>query len=273
MSTFFHINEFHISFFVFVKFSNYEFFLVGLYGSNVCGEGGAEFLASSFQNIIIQLMLFIFVINMKHLPKSPPPLTRHSSQPVPRPSGNLATSTPLSPTPTSITLQQADPKRDSRRDPRRHDPSRVVGTPSDHIVEDATSLTQRIPNEQQVGPDEKLNIVSDVAISPIDSHEQKSTDIITMTDEDHLPSSSFLDEDQLSPPGRVETAVMEETYVDLPAVPSYVELTEEEQTDARKMAIKRIIDCWVNLKTGGVYADTHDIAFSTGCLGGGRLLF
>ncbi|CAI9264422.1 unnamed protein product [Lactuca saligna] len=97
-------------------------------------------------------------------------------------------------------------------------------------------------------PDEKLNIVSDVAFSPVDSHEQKSTDNITMTDKDHLPSSLILDEDQLSPPGRVETPVMEETSVDLPAVPSYVELTEKQQTDARKMTIKRIIDSYKQLR-------------------------
>ena len=58
-------------------------------------------------------MLFIFVTNMKHLPKNPPPLTRLSSQPVPQPSDNLATSTSLSSTPTSITLLQADHLRSS----------------------------------------------------------------------------------------------------------------------------------------------------------------
>ncbi|CAH1443372.1 unnamed protein product [Lactuca virosa] len=254
------------------------------------GERGAESLEILISQIHPDLLADIVVTNMKHLPKSPPPLTRLSSQPVPRPS---ATSTPLSPTPTSNTLLQADPKRDSRRDPRRHDPRRVVGTPSDHIVEDAaqsglpesdfdasvlfrqpqptppvedkseilipkietkfhtpenqSSFKEQVPNEQ-VGSDEKLNIVSDVAISSVDSHEQKSTDVITMTDEGHLPSSSFMDEDQLSPPGRVETPVMEETSVDLPAVPSYVELTEEQQRDARKMAIKRIIDSYKQLR-------------------------
>ncbi|KAL7619282.1 hypothetical protein Lser_V15G00028 [Lactuca serriola] len=252
------------------------------------GERGAESLEILISQIHPDLLADIVVTNMKHLPKSPPPLTRLSSQPVPRPSA-----APLSPTPTSNTLLQADPKRDSRRDPRRHDPRRVVGTPSDHIVEDAaqsglpesdfdasllfrqpqptppvedkseilipkietkfhtpenqSSFKEQVPNEQ-VGPDEKLNIVSDVAISSVDSHEQKSTDIITMTDEGHLPSSSFMDDDQLSPPGRVETPVMEETSVDLPAVPSYVELTEEQQRDARKMAIKRIIDSYKQLR-------------------------
>ncbi|CAI9274161.1 unnamed protein product [Lactuca saligna] len=120
--------------------------------------------------------------------------------------------------------------------------------------------------------DEKLNIVSDVSFSPVDSHEQKSTDIITMTDKDHLPSSLILDEDQLSPPGRVETPVMEETSVDLPAVPSYVELTEKQQTDARKMTIKRIIDSYKQLRRVKL-VQTHDIAFLTGCSGEGRLLF
>ncbi|CAI9266398.1 unnamed protein product [Lactuca saligna] len=261
------------------------------------GERGAESLEILISQIHPDLLADIVVTNMKHLPKSPPPLTRLSNQPVPRPS---ATTTPLSPTPTSNTLLQADPKRDSRRDPRRHDPRRVVGTPSDHIVEDAaqsglpdsdfdasvlfrqpqptppvedkseilipkietkfhtpenitnqSSFKEQVPNEQ-VGPDEKLNI----AISSVESHEQKSTDIVTMTDEGHLPSSSFMDEDQLSPPGRVETPVMEETSVDLPAVPSYVELSEEQQRDARKMAIKRIIDSYKQL-SGAEFMQTR----------------
>lgn len=251
------------------------------------GERGAESLEILISQIHPDLLADIVVTNMKHLPKSPPPLTRLST----RPSGNLVTSNAIS---TPAASLQADPKRDSRRDPRRHDPRRVglpVETPPEHIVEDTTqsgsgppesdfdasvlfrqptppvvpsveekseiltpkveakfhipenvtvsqanqsSFKEQVPNEQamQVGPDVKSNSVSDV--------DTKSTDVV-MTDEDHSPS--FMDEeDQLSPP------VMEETCVDLPAVPSYVELSEEQQRDARKMAIKRIIDSYKQLR-------------------------
>ncbi|KVH98820.1 hypothetical protein Ccrd_022950, partial [Cynara cardunculus var. scolymus] len=301
------------------------------------GERGAESLEILISQIHPDLLADIVVTNMKHLPKSPPPLTRLGSLPVTQQSGlpttssqvapttqnpvliapvsisSNAISTPLSTTATSISLQ-ADPKRDSRRDPRRLDPRRValpVGNPSEHTMEDVTSLTQsgpvelefdasalfkrqpprivvpsientseilmpkaetelhipenitkvsqanqsslkeQVPDEQaiQVGPEVEFNIVSDVAVSPIDyvnkeSDAQKSMDTV-MTDEDH--TLSLVEADQLSP-STVDTPVLEEASADLPVVPSYVELTEEQQSDIRKLAIKRIIDSYKQIK-------------------------
>ncbi|KAI3491207.1 hypothetical protein L1887_44453 [Cichorium endivia] len=236
------------------------------------GERGAESLEILISQIHPDLLADIVVTNMKHLPKSPPPLTRLAT----RPTANSVNS--------SQTQNHVDPKRDSRRDPRRHDPRRAglpVGTPSEHIVEDVglpdsdfdasalfpppvmpvpvpvprvedtseilipkTEPKLHIPEpitapSEEVGPD---NIVSDVATSPTPSvNKDSDAEKSTLTDEDYSPS--FMDaDDELSPP------VIEDTSVDLPAVPSYVELSEEEQRNIRKMAIKRIIDSYKQLR-------------------------
>lgn len=235
------------------------------------GERGAESLEILISQIHPDLLADIVVTNMKHLPKSPPPLTRLTT----RPSGNSVNSSQVA----STTQNHVDPKRDSRRDPRRHDPRRAVGTPSEHIVEDVglpdsdfdasvlfpppvvpvpvprvedtseivipkTEPKLHIP-EQITAPSEEamqVGLDNDVAISPTPSvHKDSDAEKSTLTDEDYLPS--FMDaDDELSPP------VMEETSVDLPAVPSYVELSEEEQRNIRKMAIKRIIDSYKQLR-------------------------
>lgn len=118
-----------------------------------------------------------------------------------------------------------------------------------HILENLT-VSQQVPDEQsmQVGADQEFDFLSDVAIPPIDydykdSDSQKAMDII-MTDEDNSPS--MVEADQLSP-STVDTPVLEETSVELPVVPPYVELTEEQQRDLRKLAIKRIIDSYKQL--------------------------
>lgn len=120
-----------------------------------------------------------------------------------------------------------------------------------HDPENITFSLELVPDEQatQVGADMEFNIVSDVATPPIDYankelNAENSTDIV-MTDEEH--SLSFMDDDQLSP-CTVDTPVLEETSVELPVVPSYVELTEKQQKDIRKLAIKRIIDSYKQLR-------------------------
>ena len=119
-----------------------------------------------------------------------------------------------------------------------------------HDPENITFSLELVPDEQaaQVGADMEFNIVSDVA-TPVDYvnkelNAEKSTDIV-MTDEEH--SRSFMEDDQLSP-CTVDTPVLEETSVELPVVPSYVELTEKQQKDIRKLAIKRIIDSYKLLR-------------------------
>ncbi|KAK9053744.1 hypothetical protein SSX86_024818 [Deinandra increscens subsp. villosa] len=296
------------------------------------GERGAQSLEILISQIHPDLLADIVVTNMKHLPKNPPPSTRVSARQI----GISSTSSHVAPTtqnpmlssnaismpfPTaaaSVSLQlnaismpfptaaasvslQADPKRDSRRDPRRPEPRRVtlpVGTPSEHnIMEDATCLAQsglaeseddasalsrrqpppcvdntsktlipeaeneshipenitvsqeQIPDEQAMQvSDVDFDVASDVAVIPFD-HANKDSDAeksmnILVTDDDHL--QSVVEADQVSP-GSVDTPVLEENSVDLPLVPSYVELTVEQQKDLKKLAIQRIIDSYKQL--------------------------
>ncbi|KAI3760736.1 hypothetical protein L1987_51135 [Smallanthus sonchifolius] len=270
------------------------------------GERGAESLEILISQIHPDLLADIVVTNMKHLPKNPP-LTKTSSQQsgsqvapaIQNPLVTNAVSSSLSTTVPSVSLQ-TDPKRDSRRDPRRLDPRRVtspVGTQPEHFVEDVTSaaqsdltksevdvaaLTKRQPPppvvpsvedtleiptkadteshipdnsavlQEQVQDEQAVQVNADMEfdIPPIDfvnkeSNAQKSTDIDMTTDDDQ--SLPLVEADQLSP-STVGTPVLEETSVELPVVPSYVELTEEQQKDIKNLAIKRIIDSYKHLR-------------------------
>ncbi|OIV96622.1 hypothetical protein TanjilG_28479 [Lupinus angustifolius] len=123
------------------------------------GERGAESLEILVSKIHPDLLADIVITNMKHLPKTPPPLAGHGNSPSTRQvvsqvsqSQFLAASTPTnsvqsftntaqapipSTTATSSLLSDipnvsnlpADSKRDPRRDPRRLDPRRVAVTP------------------------------------------------------------------------------------------------------------------------------------------------
>ncbi|RDX88032.1 Symplekin, partial [Mucuna pruriens] len=131
------------------------------------GERGAESLEILISKIHPDLLADIVITNMKHLPKTPPPLARLGNLPITRQvssnvsqsqvitasvpinsvqslSGTAQTSFPsttatVTATATATTSlpsdtsnfsnQPADSKRDPRRDPRRLDPRRVVVTP------------------------------------------------------------------------------------------------------------------------------------------------
>lgn len=120
-----------------------------------------------------------------------------------------------------------------------------------HIPENIPVPQELAAYEQgmQVGADAELEISTDVAIPLVDhvnkdSDGQMSTDIV-MTDDDH--SQSFVEADQLSP-STADKPILEETSVNLSVIPSYVELTEEQQRDTKKLAIKRIIDSYKQLR-------------------------
>ncbi|XP_038717736.1 uncharacterized protein LOC120010897 isoform X1 [Tripterygium wilfordii] len=133
------------------------------------GERGAESLEILISNIHPDLLGDIVITNMRHLPKTPPPLTRLGNLHITQQNGSQSISAQVvapsvsansvqSPVPTSqvqfssvstmssslsetstVNNFPADSKRDPRRDPRRLDPRRVVmptGIPSIHVVED-----------------------------------------------------------------------------------------------------------------------------------------
>ncbi|KAI3806670.1 hypothetical protein L1987_22583 [Smallanthus sonchifolius] len=114
-----------------------------------------------------------------------------------------------------------------------------------HIPDNSAVLQEQVQDEQAV----QANADMEFDIPPIDfvnkeSNAQKSTDIDMTDDDQSLP---LVEADQLSP-STVGTPVLEETSVELPVVPAYVELTEEQQKDIKNLAIKRIIDSYKHLR-------------------------
>lgn len=131
------------------------------------GERGAESLEILISKIHPDLLADIVITNMKHLPKSPPPLASAGNLPVINETSSLSSpgeaiappapinsmqspvSTAPLPFPSPVTTSSsasdiytvtADSKRDPRRDPRRLDPRRVAttaGIPSVPGLEDA----------------------------------------------------------------------------------------------------------------------------------------
>ncbi|XP_075516795.1 uncharacterized protein LOC142551442 isoform X1 [Primulina tabacum] len=140
------------------------------------GERGVDSLEILISNIHPDLLSDIVIMNMKHLPKSPPPLSQFSdlsysindasSDPSQiSPSNGLTTSLPtLGPSEVSASLSNtislpfsdmststnlsADSKRDPRRDPRRLDPRRMMVpvdvTPSSHMEDNVDPIHHHV---------------------------------------------------------------------------------------------------------------------------------
>ncbi|KZV46384.1 symplekin-like [Dorcoceras hygrometricum] len=135
------------------------------------GERGVNSLEILISNIHPDLLSDIVIMNMKHLPKTPPPLSSQSSNDTSSdpsqisPSNGLVTSLPtlgpsegpaclsstislpFSDMPTSSNLC-TDSKRDPRRDPRRLDPRRVMVpvdvTPLSHVEDNVNSFHHHV---------------------------------------------------------------------------------------------------------------------------------
>lgn len=293
------------------------------------GERGAESLELLISNIHPDLLADIVITNMKHLPKSSPPLTRLGSLPVTlqncsssSPAQAVAPSAPVSsaqgPIPVvtagNLSLSDApivnnfpvDSKRDPRRDPRRLDPRRTatsVGVPSVAIVDDhggmqpemdssvslskasplpvvtsvenplepyisnskiedksleglLVSKTDQVSMSEEVicRPEEIVPILeakasSDQAFSPPHTSEEgdvvlKLTDFEVASGADTL---SVMEPEQLSPDVSNISVPEEICQVDLPQLPPYVELTEEQQKTVRLLAVERIIESYKHL--------------------------
>ncbi|KAK9219428.1 hypothetical protein WN943_008073 [Citrus x changshan-huyou] len=158
------------------------------------GERGAESLELLISNIHPDLLADIVISNMKHLHKTPPPLTRLGNLPVTRQIGSLsspaqvvvlrsqintmqsslltaqvqlpssvaAISSSLSDTATGNT-SATDSKRDPRRDPRRLDPRRVatpVGVPSISTTEDAGPVQSEFDDSSSITRPPSLDITT-----------------------------------------------------------------------------------------------------------------
>ncbi|KAJ6709606.1 SYMPLEKIN-RELATED [Salix koriyanagi] len=159
------------------------------------GERGAESLELLISNIHPDLLADIVITNMKHLPKSSPPLTRLGSLPVTMqncslssPAQVVAPSAPVSsaqgPFPVVTTCNVSlsdtpivnnfpvDSKRDPRRDPRRLDPRRTatsVGVPSVAIVDDHGGMQPEMDDSVSLSKASPLPVVTSVE-NPLEPH-------------------------------------------------------------------------------------------------------
>ncbi|KAF5196410.1 Symplekin [Thalictrum thalictroides] len=298
------------------------------------GERGAESLEILISNIHPDLMADIVIANMKHLPKSFPPLTSNiGNKPVPSQALSSSTPSPFTTSVastaslqasafipqvamkitsefTSISNPPADLKRDPRRDPRRLDPRLVsspVGVQSIPIKEDISDVqngfvssmnlnnpdslpavtkmddapgpltsktdmellesslhtltNQLIPIESMETLDDENNQVLeddttlDVAPSPLHSVDQ---DQVTSTTDINVPENLdgyVLEADQYSPVASSASA-SEEISHDLPSIPLYVEMTEEQKHNVSKLAVERIFESVKQIQATG-YGQTR----------------
>lgn len=94
-----------------------------------------------------------------------------------------------------------------------------------------------------------VNTAVDPPLSPVRRVDEELVEAevsdIGLTEEAH--TSSLMQSDQLSPDAP-NTIVCEEAYPDLPVLPSYIELTEEQQRNVRMLAVERIIDSYKHLR-------------------------
>lgn len=110
------------------------------------------------------------------------------------------------------------------------------------LVSGASQLTPALDITEEIELIPEVNPSSDPTLSPVnkvdeDSIEMKLSDVIVANGVDTL---SFLESDQHSPTVSNASA-SEDTCQDLPMLPSYVELTEEEERNVRKLAVEKII--------------------------------
>ncbi|KAA8528405.1 hypothetical protein F0562_035760 [Nyssa sinensis] len=101
---------------------------------------------------------------------------------------------------------------------------------------------------QEIVPVSEEIITLNHARSPV--HEVDEDSILKASDvavTDEAYASSLMETDQLSP-AVSNTTVSEEVCPDLPVLPLYVELTEEQQRNVRKLAVERIIESYKHLQ-------------------------
>lgn len=123
----------------------------------------------------------------------------------------------------------------------------------DKILESplVSSTDQLTPKEEVLDRAEEIDLIpevdpsSDPAPSPVEKVDEDSVamkfsdDVVT----NGVDTPSFLESDQHSPTISNASA-SEDTCQDLPLLPSYVELTQEQERSLRKLAIEQIIESY-----------------------------
>ncbi|XP_052731727.1 uncharacterized protein LOC108330478 isoform X2 [Vigna angularis] len=195
------------------------------------GERGAESLEILISKIHPDLLADIVITNMKHLPKTPPPLSRIGNLPATRQLNSqvsqshvIATSVPINsvqsvsgtgqavlpsttatvigtsslPSDTSIFSNlPADSKRDPRRDPRRLDPRRVVVAPGGATV----SVTDD-NGATKIEFDEPVSSIKPVSLPVVTADDNTPSDLTVKIKNDDMISKGAAD--QVTPKTEVQ---------------------------------------------------------------------
>ncbi|XP_059634492.1 uncharacterized protein LOC132276874 isoform X2 [Cornus florida] len=127
---------------------------------------------------------------------------------------------------------------------------KILGSSVVSEIDQPASKDEVLDDEAvEIDPVPEVNADLDLALSPVckvdeDSVAPLSSDF-AMTDQTHTLSQ--LEADQLSP-AISNTSVSEEASPDLPVLPLYVELTEDQKRNVRKLALQRIIESYSHLQ-------------------------
>ncbi|XVF39705.1 hypothetical protein PTKIN_Ptkin01aG0054500 [Pterospermum kingtungense] len=293
------------------------------------GERGAESLEILISKIHPDLLADIVITNMRHLPKSHPPLTRLGTLPITQQAGYVNIQPQVVPPPSTNSLHSpvstaqlpfaatatasssisdtsavnnfaADAKRDPRRDPRRLDPRRTavsVGVPSPPVLEETSTafsefdgsisnkplsepVVENLPvhlmsdflsddkitegpsvssvvqpasevdvlgGVEDIVPTPEVKTSSNHALSPPHVVDEDSAELKEDAEANYETDASSLPESDQNFPGSISISSLDETGRDLPVLPLYVELTEEQKRSVRKSAVQQIAESYLHL--------------------------
>lgn len=99
---------------------------------------------------------------------------------------------------------------------------------------------------EEIAPTKQVNISDPTESAAHTSDDSVPEEFPDVPMKDEADTSCFLEFDQRSPV-LSNTSASEDTCNDLPQLPMYVELTQDQQQSVRKFAIRRIIDSYKHL--------------------------
>ncbi|KAK8705554.1 hypothetical protein V6N13_049154 [Hibiscus sabdariffa] len=269
------------------------------------GERGAESLEILISKIHPDLLADIVITNMRHLPKSPPPLSMVGTLPTTQLAINVnSRAQVVPPSAPTTSIFETRPKKGSHLflssyDPRRLDPRRAaisVGMQSSPVLEDTgtgmsefdgsnfnkplsvpvienplvrsmpniqsndkiiegpsiTGVEQPAPEGDVVGGEEDIAPILEVKSSS--NHEvgpyivdADSTELKADAEVKHETDESSFPESDQTFPASITVLSLDDTGRDLPVLPLYVELTEEQKRSVRKSTVQQITESYLHL--------------------------
>ncbi|XP_078435514.1 symplekin isoform X2 [Wolffia australiana] len=244
------------------------------------GERGAESLDILISQMQADLLADMVILNMRYLPKILP-LYSKAARPSSFDSGadSAGISSAVSASmPDAAQIQSAEAKRDPRRDPRRLDPRRVTATgPS---VDNGADIVPKAENSVTPSTSKSEMAISDISGLPDDKVAAEESHVLSdqgLEGGQSLPVLSVpLDQDIEAPSATPEvtgndavdvsmseldqsSAVSSETFpeesaIELPLPPLFVDLTDEQRKSLSALAIERIAESYKVIQATG-YSD------------------